>query len=252
MTTVCLFPSPCDARLLTRPGVVTVDGNKVKELKDFTNLSSQMQKATPTGVNSDDYKPTNSPRSCPSVGSHWRSSKKLPPSPDQQLCSCMENSLSCHVKDSVSDKEIGKLFGLVCGYGVCDGISSNSTTGEYGAYSMCRPRDKLSFVMNRYYQQQGESDKACDFDGAATVKSAKKPTGTCKALLDQAGKGGKGTVTSIPTGVGQNADGSSAETSESSGAASPLFAQSAVFPGAWQLWVYVGSAIFAGAGMIWL
>lgn len=240
---------------LTSPGVVSVDGNKVKTLKDFDNLSSQVQKASPTGVNSDKYKPTESPRSCPSVGSHWRSSDKLPPSPDQELCSCMESSLSCTVKKDASDKEISKLFGVVCGYGVCDGISSNSTTGEYGAYSMCRPRAKLSFVMDRYYQQQknkGNGDKACDFDGAATLQSASKPTGTCEELLKQAGKGGKGTVTSVPTGVGQNADGSGSEGATSSGAASPLSVQAAVFPGAWQIWLYVGSAVLAGAGMIWL
>ena len=79
--------------LLTGPGLVPVDGDKVETLDDFTNLSSQIQK-----LNSASYSANQSPQSCPSVGSDWQSSNKLPPFLDAELCSCMEESLSCVVR----------------------------------------------------------------------------------------------------------------------------------------------------------
>ncbi|RJE26705.1 1,3-beta-glucanosyltransferase [Aspergillus sclerotialis] len=240
-------------------GLVSVDNDKVKTLDDFSNLSSQIQKVTPTGVNSASYSPSHSPQPCPSVGSDWRSSNKLPPFPDAGLCSCMEDSLSCVVKDSVSDKKMSHLFGVVCGYGVCDGISGNSTSGEYGAYSMCNPKAKLSFAMDQYYQQQkkkGNGASACDFDGAASTKSATKTTGSCGDLIKEAGSAGTGTVTSLPTGGdglnGNSGGGDESSTSTSSGTGSPMTVQAAVFPGMWQIGVYIGSAVVAGVGMIWL
>lgn len=161
----------------------------------------------------------------------------------------MMDSLTCVVKDDISQKELGKLFGVVCGYGVCDGIAANGTTGKYGAYSMCAAKEQLSFAMNKYYEEQvakGNGAQACDFGGAATTKSAVTPTGTCKDLMSQAGADGTGTVTSAPTAGGATA------AAASEGAAGPMVAPTAVNFGMLQLGAYIITAFIAGVGMILL
>lgn len=231
-------------------GLVKVKGDKVSKMPDFASLSKEIQKATPSGVNSDKYSATASAPSCPSVGQDWESSDKLPPSPNSDLCSCMEDSLTCVVKDDVSSKEIGKLFGSVCGVGDCSGIEKDSTKGKYGSYSMCKPKQQLSFVMNQYYQKQskkGNGASACDFKGAASTRKASKPSGTCKSLIKEAGTAGTGTVTSNPTG---GSGGSSSSTS--SGAAGMAASPGSVKAGNWQLGAYLATAIFAGMAMILL
>ncbi|GES61050.1 protein EPD1 precursor [Aspergillus terreus] len=235
-------------------GLVSVDGDKVKTREDYSYLSKQLAKATPTGVKKSEYKPTNSAlASCPKVNNNWMAtSSPLPPSPNQDLCTCMEKSLSCKLKGNVSGKKLDELFGTVCGYDVCDGISANATSGEYGAYSVCSPEQKLSFAMDLYYQQQskkGNAQDACDFDGAASKQSSSNSEGQCSSLLKQAGASGTGTVQASPTA----ADGSvaSASASGSEGAA-PMVAPGSVNVGYVQLGAYVVTAVAAGASMILL
>ena len=238
-------------------GLVSVDGNKVSTLDDFNNLSSKLAKATPTGVKKSNYKPSNTAlQSCPKVNGDWQAAATpLPPSPNQDLCSCMEDSLECTAKDNVDDKQIGKLFGTVCGYGVCDGVSTNATTGNYGAYSVCSPKQQLAYAMNQYYSQQkkkGSAQSACDFNGAASTKSSSSPSGTCSALLKEAGTAGTGQVTSSPTGNANQVSASGSSSASGSKGAAGMVAPSAVRVGAWQLGAYVMTAVLTGAGMILL
>ena len=97
-----------------------------------------------------DYTPTNTKlRSCPAEGADWQASSKLPPTPNQQLCSCMVDDLGCSAKSSVASDQFANLFSFICdGRADCTGISGNGTTGAYGAYSMCRPAERLSWAMN--------------------------------------------------------------------------------------------------------
>ncbi|BAE54670.1 unnamed protein product [Aspergillus oryzae RIB40] len=235
-------------------GLVSVDGNKVSTKADFSYLSKELASATPSGTKKGDYQPTNTAlQSCPTVDDKWlATSSPLPPSPNQDLCSCMEESLSCALKDKVSGEQLDKLFGTVCGYDVCDGITTNATTGKYGAYSVCTPQQQLSYAINLYYQNQkakGNGDKACDFNGAATTQSSKSGGSACSALLKEAGTSGTGTVTSSPTGTAGSgaSDGAAAS---SSGSAGGLVAPSSVNVGIFQLGAYVVTAMVAGAGMI--
>ncbi|ODM22860.1 1,3-beta-glucanosyltransferase gel4 [Aspergillus cristatus] len=238
-------------------GLVSVDGDKVSTLDDFNNLSSQLAKVSATGTKKSDYKPTNSAlQSCPAVNSAWRAAATpLPPSPNKDLCTCMMDSLECTVKGKVDGEKVGELFGTVCGYGVCDGVSANATTGDYGAYSVCTPQEQLAYAMNLYYKQQkskGSGASACDFNGAATTKTSSSPSGTCSALLKEAGSSGTGTVTSSPTGNANQLSASGSASASGSEGAAPMVAPGAVRVGVWQFGAYLATAVVAGAGMILL
>ncbi|KAL4806406.1 Glucanosyltransferase-domain-containing protein [Aspergillus unguis] len=235
-------------------GLVTVDGDDVKTRDDFSYLSSEMQKATATGVNSKSYSASNTAiPTCPSVGSDWEASSKLPPSPNAELCSCMESTLTCKVKDSVKAKEYADVFDYICGLKdgkYCAGQQANGTTGTYGAYSVCSTKQQLSFVMSQYYNAVGDSD-GCDFDGKGETVDAKDASSSCSKLLDEAGEDGTGNVTTPDGGVGGDASGDGSASSDTSdGAAGFGPKPMAVFVGNWQLGAYIMTSVIAGLGMI--
>ena len=247
-------------------GLVSVDGNSVSTLQDFSYLSAQIATVSPSAVNSASYTPTNSAAaSCPSVGSAWQAASALPPTPNSELCSCMEEALVC-VPNDVAEDDIGTLFGYLCGVNdeVCAGITANATLGTYGSYGMCNPQQQLGWALNVYYNQQsasGNAASACDFSGSATTQKAVSPTGSCAALISQAGQNGQGTVTSAPTATGGSGSGSSASSASSgSSGSSGSSSSSAGVPGfstpgsigTLQIAVYVAVAFASGAGMILL
>lgn len=229
-------------------GLVEVqpDGD-VKLLADFTALSSQMAKVTPSPTQMEDYEPTDTNlQECPDVGPNWKAvATPLPPTPSRQLCVCMVESLSCALRDSVEEEDYDELFSTVCGMDdeVCLGLQANATTGTYGAYSMCNPQEKLSFAFNRYYVSQNSNPSACDFDGAATTKRPVTPEGECRDLIDEAGADGTGTITSTASRPNR---------SETSEAAAGMVTVPTLDTGVLSLGLYVVCAALSGAAMIML
>lgn len=250
--------------LTSDSGLVSVSGDSVSTLDDFNSLSSQIAKVSPTGVNSNDYTPTNTQAAaCPTVGTDWQASSNLPPTPNQELCECMFDALTCR-PNNVDTDDVGKLFGVVCGLadGVCDGITANGTTGEYGAYAMCNPNQQLGWALNTYYEKQaaaGNGASACDFSGSATSASPTSPSGSCATLISQAGNAGTGTVTSQPSGTAGSGSGSGSGSS-ASGSSGSSSSSNAGMPGystpshigLLQVVVYLTIAFVSGAGMILL
>ena len=171
--------------------VSAVDSSSVSTLADFTSLSKQLASATPTGVNSDSFNPTNTAaRDCPTVkAAFWDSAENLPPTPNQDVCTCQVNTLKCKVKSGTSNDTIGALFGEVCGLNskACASISGNTTTGTFGAFSMCTAEDQLSIALNAYYLSQNSASDACDFGGNATLSSGTPSAAeSCSSLLSSA------------------------------------------------------------------
>lgn len=233
--------------------MVTVSGTSVKTLTDYSAFSTEIVKATPTGVVSASYTPTNTAlRACPTVDSSWAASSNLPPTPDEALCSCMVSALSCVVKDSVSSDDYGDLFDYFYGLGdsaYTAGIAANGTSGEYGAYSMCELKDQLSWAMNAYYEVQvaaGQGSSACDFSSSGTTQSATTSGSSCSTMLAAVGTAGTGSV----SGSAATATGKSSSSSSSSGAAYPMAAPSAVFVGTWQMGAYIVAAVLSGGAML--
>ncbi|KAF2144473.1 carbohydrate-binding module family 43 protein [Aplosporella prunicola CBS 121167] len=236
-------------------GLVTIKDNKVSTLKDFSYYSKQIQSATPTGVNSASYTPSNTAGAkCPTVDKSWAATNSpLPPSPNRELCTCMYNSLGCTVSSKVDSEDYGELFGTVCGLNnkACQGIAHNATTGDFGAYSMCNSTEQLAFALNRYYELQDKSSDACSFSGSAQLASSTKPAGSCSSLMAQAGTAGTGQVTASPTSTAAASGAGGSDSKSSKGAAAGLTVPRFDF-GMLQMGVYAVGAMGLGAGMILL
>ncbi|KAI1100644.1 carbohydrate-binding module family 43 protein [Jackrogersella minutella] len=227
-------------------GLVSIDGSSVSPYPDFTSLSSQLAKVTPSLTQSSAYKPSNTVPACPSVGgSTWAAvASPLPPVVNPQLCSCEVGSLACTV-DSDDEDSYGSVFDYICAANgdFCDGIAHNATTGKYGALSGCSPKQQLAWVANQYYEGNGKSASACDFSGVAKTQAATTSAG-CEALISAAGTNGQGSVVS-PTGQQ-----GTAASSSSQGAAAGTMANPAFFNyGKAFFAAYVITALVSGVGM---
>lgn len=245
--------SLCKAQADRILGLVSVSGDSVSKLSDFTALSKQLASATPSFTNSASYTVTNTvAQACPATGTAWAASSNLPPIANAELCECMVQSLSCVANSGISGNSSADLFDYVCGLdsAACDGISKNATTGVYGAYSMCTGAQQLSFVFDQYYQNQNKAATACDFSGNAKTQTGSKSS-TCSSLISQAGTAGTGTVTSAPTGTGSSSSSSSTSTSTKKSSAGATIVPRFDL-GLLQLGAYVVVAGMAGAGMIML
>jgi hypothetical protein len=218
---------------------LTNNGASVSPYPDFTSLQSQLASVRPTTTQRSAYTPTNSPPACPSVGGSWMAqASPLPPTVNAQLCSCMVAGLQCNIKSTNAD-QYEDVFNYICHANskYCDGIARNATTGSFGSYGGCNPKDQLAFVANQYYLGQSKAANACSFSGIATVQSAQTAS-SCVALLSAAGSGGSGTVPTA-TGKGGGSSGGSAGASSSSKAAatsaySPaFFAHGGLVMGVW-------------------
>lgn len=231
-------------------GLVTISGGEVSTLTDYSAFSTEIVSATPTGTSKSDYTITNTAlQACPTIDSNWAANSVLPPTPDATLCDCMVASLTCVVDDSVSSSDYGDLFSYFYGLGdsaYYEGIYANGTSGVYGAYSMCNPKDQLSWAMNAYYEVQsakGNGASACSFSGSASTQSATTSGSTCTSLLAAVGTAGTGSVS------GAAATGT-ATSSSSSGAAFHTSAPTAVFVGTWQMGAYIVAAVLSGGAML--
>lgn len=171
-------------------GLVEIkDNGKAETMENYDVLSSRVVEATPSSTKADDYKPTNSPASCPELSSSWEvNGKALPPTPDRKLCECMHASVSCAPAAGLKTKDYGDVFGFICAENpdVCAGINTNTTSGVYGAYSMCNDTQKLAHVMDKYYLDQDSASDACDHDGKAEIRESPSPAESCKSKLDEA------------------------------------------------------------------
>lgn len=171
-------------------GLVKVNGDKAETMKNYNALATVMAKVAPTGVQMNSYNPTNSPQACPVAkgGSHWEAGEILPPTPDKALCDCMADTLTCVPSSSLKVEDYGAFFGDLCGQSSkpCAGIATNTTTGVYGAYSMCNATQKLGFALDAYYKANGNKADACDWKGKAVVAKAKGAQASCSPALSSA------------------------------------------------------------------
>ncbi|CAO3609909.1 unnamed protein product [Cunninghamella echinulata] len=163
---------------------------QVKLLPDYTYLQKELAKVSKLMKNSnnsslikmDDFNEQRSAPSCPQASQNWKANEKLPPTPNQDICSCMAQSISCAAaKDRYSQDNgennnataiIGAQLDTMCSLTSCQDISGDAEKGEYGSFSYCSPVDKLSWLYHSYYTTNKGS--TCDFEGNAMKMSPNK------------------------------------------------------------------------------
>ncbi|KAH3679643.1 hypothetical protein WICMUC_000822 [Wickerhamomyces mucosus] len=203
-------------------GLVSIDGNSVSTLEDFNYLKTELANIDPSIATSGQASTTS--LVCPTEASTWEAATDLPPTPDSSVCDCVANTFSCVISSDVDSDDYGDLYGVICGLIECNDISANGTSGEYGEYSFCDEKTKLSFLLNKYYQENGKSSSACNFSGSASLTSTTSQASSCAAILSSAsasqtasGSGSKSSSgNSKSNGSGSNtASSSSTSTSKS-------------------------------------
>lgn len=230
-------------------GLVTLGSNgQATTMKNYNALKTVIASVNPSSTAMSAYNPTNSPAACPPLNADWQANANLPPTPDKSTCDCMESNVRCTVSSSVDEKDYGKLFGLVCGLkgNPCAGINGNTTTGVYGAFSMCSPKQKLAFALDSYYQSQGSAKDACDFKGQANLVTPKGAASSCSALLSSASASNSFAATATAAKTG----GASGGAQGTKNVAAPVPIQNAFTIGQVAVGMYVLVAMATGAGMM--
>lgn len=202
-------------------GLVSIDSSsgKVKTLDDFNNYSKEIHAISPTSANTASYTPTATSLDCPATGKYWKAATALPPTPQNDLCQCMDAANACVVADDVEEDDYQDLFSYICGQIDCGGITGNGTTGQYGSYSFCSPKEQLNFVLDLYYNSQGGSKSDCDFSGSASLRSATTQAG-CASALKEIGSVGTNSATDPVTFTGGSTTASAKATVSGSGSKS--------------------------------
>lgn len=166
-------------------GLISLKGDSVSTLEDFNYLKSEMASIDPTSATASQASASAHELKCPATGADWIAATSLPPTPEQDVCDCISSSALCVVDDSVDDSDYSDLFSVVCNYVSCDDINADGSDGDYGAFSFCSSKEKLIYVLNKYYLKEDKNKSACDFSGSATIVSASSAS-TCSSVLKNA------------------------------------------------------------------
>lgn len=207
-------------------GLVSVSGDSVKTLDDYSYYLKEINSISPSLAKSGDASlKAASTLQCPASADTWKASPTLPPTPDEDVCDCISTSLSCVVADSVDKSDYGDLYGYLCSKIDCSDITSDGSKGKYGSVSYCSEKDKLSYILNSYYEKQNKDKLACDFSGSASLNKSAKTGLSCSLKIAKASSGGGSAGSS-----GGSGGSSSSSSSGSSGSGSSSTKKSAAGP----------------------
>lgn len=174
-------------------GVVKVNDDKisVKKMEDYRYLRDAYANVHPkiTKLNNDkeDTISKNNRVACPKISETWKASNDLPQTPFNFKCECLETSLDCIVSPKKNKHDFTNLFSYLCSHVDCSEINSNATEGFYGYYSDCDDKQKLSYILNKYYDTNNKDPQACSFGGEAALNKY----ATSKQSLDSISKNGQ-------------------------------------------------------------
>lgn len=146
---------------------------RLQKLAEFDTLKMRFA-ARAREAEKEDPRAKSLPRACLGAKNDaWRPLTKLPPTPEEKKCKCVEDLVTCvssHSSPAFDSPELldveRALLEEVCGVVDCSAISEDPRSGVYGELSGCAPRTKLAWALS----QAGGS---CDFSGRAKKKEEK-------------------------------------------------------------------------------
>ncbi|KAJ1959843.1 1 3-beta-glucanosyltransferase gel4 [Dipsacomyces acuminosporus] len=210
-------------------GIVKVSyGNpKLEKTKDFDNLKTALKNIKPETIKMNDYKPSDKPSTCPSIGSAWKvKSDTLPPTPSTARCECMVDTLGCTLKGgnltASEGKALGETIGSICGQTDCGPISYDASKGAYGDFVACDSGHRASWALNKNYENQKKAK--CEAKGidTKTVQDPKqKDAKSCLKEKDDIGFPGKISASGSSDSSSGDSSGSSGSNDGKSESASP-------------------------------
>ncbi|EJS42580.1 gas2p [Saccharomyces arboricola H-6] len=177
-------------------GVVKVGATgEIDILPDFKNLESELKKAHPKGTTEEQYlialekQTIQKDIKCPKIAARvWEANEKLPETPNEVKCACLEDILPCAVVPF--GPESGKYeeyFGYLCSKVNCSDIQANGETGTYGKFSDCSVEQKLSLQLSKLYYKIGANDRHCplnDRNVYFNLESLHPSDAACMDVLD--------------------------------------------------------------------
>ncbi|CEJ92515.1 hypothetical protein VHEMI08165 [[Torrubiella] hemipterigena] len=171
-------------------GLYKAAGSSGSKLKDFDPLAKAVAKASPQGVDMNSYSSSAKAASCPAVNGKWGAKDTLPPTPNDNACSCMYNASSCVPAANLKASSYGKIFDYIGANqpSALDAIAANGTTGKYGQYAGCDAKSKLAIALTAYYKALKSDPSACKFDGSAVLQTA-NTAGDCSKQTPSNGAG---------------------------------------------------------------
>lgn len=152
-------------------GVVQLneEDQSVHELDDFETLSTAFNKVSLQKFNKENYtkelgNKNNFSINCPSLSPFWKANEKLPLTPNEDICSCIDTNLPCVIASSKDNVNYESMFEYLCGEVDCTDIKSDGFLGYYGEFSGCSTEQKLSLEISKLYMQRNENINICPFD----------------------------------------------------------------------------------------
>lgn len=155
-------------------GLVKVDENgSVQELEDFKYLQNAYRSSLPHGTPKEEYLKDNSiaiskqSLECPNevsaadIHNTWKASAELPPTPNTDVCNCLEQVLPCLVSPFNSNWNYQDHFDYACSQVDCSDISADGEKGIYGEFSYCLPEQKLALEISKMYHINNHPTGAC-------------------------------------------------------------------------------------------
>jgi hypothetical protein len=192
-------------------GMATIssDGSTVTTSQDFDNLKTAYSAVTFITTPAKSAAPASTYGACPAQINAVAVSNKLPPTPDQAACSCLQKALSCQFTPPTTNWTaiVGEVITNGCSLlgqigASCLDIGGDGATGVYGRVADCDPTVKAAYVMSQYYEGSQKNVQACSFAGNGTVNPNASPAGAVPAASSCiSNPGAVFTPSAAPTGA---------------------------------------------------